>query len=78
MIWTFVSVQHSQDLTLAVSCTKSFVLTFGSQKIDESVKDRRVGVTRVNAEDLVEELIKDTDLGLDDSQEEGGVVSHVS
>ncbi|XP_041371053.1 protein FAM102B-like isoform X2 [Gigantopelta aegis] len=40
------------------------------RKIDESVKDRRVGETRVNAEDLVEELIKDTDLGLDDSQEE--------
>ena len=37
-----------------------------------------MGVTRVNAEDLVEELIKDTDLGLDDSQEEGGFVSHVS
>ncbi|KAK6194711.1 hypothetical protein SNE40_000294 [Patella caerulea] len=55
------------------SALAEFTKSERRRKQDDSEKERRVGMTRVDAEDLVEELLQSTDLGLIHTEESSGL-----
>ncbi|XP_064616459.1 early estrogen-induced gene 1 protein-like isoform X2 [Liolophura sinensis] len=55
------------------SATSDIIKAERRRKFEETLKERRVDATRVNAEDLVEQLIQDTDLGADEGDESSGL-----